>query len=55
MESEIEREDSCDPYGRVFNLPEGKEIHDYVIFYIGFEGLTLNNLMMSYNKCQVCH
>ncbi|EDV29221.1 uncharacterized protein TRIADDRAFT_51287 [Trichoplax adhaerens] len=45
---------SCDQeeYGRIFHLHEGKEIHDYVIFYIGSEGLTLTNLMMSYNKCR---
>ena len=24
------------------------------MFYIGMEGASLNNLMLNYNKCQVC-
>uniref|UniRef100_W5KIG8 2-(3-amino-3-carboxypropyl)histidine synthase subunit 2 n=1 Tax=Astyanax mexicanus TaxID=7994 RepID=W5KIG8_ASTMX len=37
--------------GRYFRLKEGKSVEDYSMFYIGHEGLTLTNFMMTWNRC----
>ena len=42
-------------FGREFRLPVGTHLEDYDAFYIGGESLCLTNLLMSYNKCQVCY
>ncbi|XP_023663156.1 2-(3-amino-3-carboxypropyl)histidine synthase subunit 2 [Paramormyrops kingsleyae] len=41
-------------YGRQFILKEGCSIEDYSIFYVGQEGVTLTNFMMTWNKCSFC-
>ena len=41
-------------FGREFRLPLETQLEDYSMFYIGGESLCLTNLMMFYNKCQVC-
>lgn len=38
--------------GRLMKLREGLNINDYAIFYVGHEGQTLSNLMLTMNKCQ---
>lgn len=38
-------------FGRQFGLKEGKNVEDYKMFYIGDEGLTLTNFMMTWNRC----
>ena len=40
--------------GRTFTIPQGANVEDYQMFYIGREGLTLTNLMMTFNKCSFC-
>ncbi|GES89558.1 diphthamide biosynthesis protein 2 [Rhizophagus clarus] len=39
--------------GRHYILPENTSIENYTIFYIGYESLTLTNIIMTYNKCKV--
>lgn len=34
-----------------YDLPEGVEIQDCAIFYLGAESLGLNNLLMTHGKC----
>ena len=41
-------------FGREFKLPCNTQLEEYDVFYIGGESLCLTNLMMTYNKCQVC-
>ena len=36
-------------FGRTFTL--SKPLEDYAVYYIGSEGRTLTNLMMTFNKC----
>lgn len=38
-------------FGRQFSIQEGRSIDDYSMFYIGQEGLTLTNFMMTWNRC----
>ncbi|XP_051960338.1 2-(3-amino-3-carboxypropyl)histidine synthase subunit 2-like [Xyrauchen texanus] len=38
-------------FGRQFCVNEGQSIDDYSMFYIGKEGLTLTNFMMTWNHC----
>ncbi|XP_060787688.1 2-(3-amino-3-carboxypropyl)histidine synthase subunit 2 [Neoarius graeffei] len=38
-------------FGRQFGLKRGKNVDDYSMFYIGHEGLTLTNFMMTWNRC----
>lgn len=38
-------------FGRKFELR--KPVEKYQIFYIGFEGPSLTNLILNYNRCQV--
>ncbi|MCI4377642.1 hypothetical protein PGIGA_G00205710 [Pangasianodon gigas] len=38
-------------FGRQFGLKQGKNVEDYRMFYIGHEGLTLTNFMMTWNRC----
>ncbi|XP_072023483.1 2-(3-amino-3-carboxypropyl)histidine synthase subunit 2-like [Amphiura filiformis] len=38
-------------FGRTFTLADNCTIDDYAVFYIGSEGRTLTNLMMTFNKC----
>ncbi|RMX51186.1 hypothetical protein pdam_00004083 [Pocillopora damicornis] len=39
-------------FGREFSLPADTQLEDFAVFYIGGESLCLQNLMMTYNKCQ---
>lgn len=38
-------------FGRQFGLKPEKSIEDYRMFYVGHEGLTLTNFMMTWNRC----
>ncbi|XP_064415501.1 2-(3-amino-3-carboxypropyl)histidine synthase subunit 2 [Latimeria chalumnae] len=38
-------------FGRLFTLGEGRDLDEYGMFYIGKEGPTLTNFMMTWNKC----
>ncbi|KAG9332962.1 hypothetical protein JZ751_013991 [Albula glossodonta] len=38
-------------FGRKFSLKEGYKLEDYSMFYIGQEGATLTNFMMTWNRC----
>lgn len=38
-------------FGRQLSVQEGRSIDDYSMFYIGQEGLTLTNFMMTWNRC----
>jgi len=38
-------------FGRKFELR--KPVEEYQMFYIGFEGPSLTNLILNYNRCQV--
>ncbi|XP_026875167.2 2-(3-amino-3-carboxypropyl)histidine synthase subunit 2 [Electrophorus electricus] len=38
-------------FGRHFCLKDGKTVENYSMFYIGHEGLTLTNFMMTWNRC----
>lgn len=40
-------------FGRTYNLPEGDNIGDYSLFYVGGESPTLSNIMMTHSKCEV--
>lgn len=40
--------------GRQLVLKNGSSIKDYSIFYIGQEGATLTNFMMTWNRCSFC-
>ena len=37
--------------GRTIDLPEGATLEECVMCYIGAEGATLTNLLMTFNKC----
>lgn len=37
-----------------YDLPDGLDIEDCAIFYLGGESLGLNNLLMTHGKCSVC-
>ncbi|KAF9933030.1 Diphthamide biosynthesis protein 2 [Linnemannia zychae] len=39
-------------FGRTYDLPEGDNVEDYTIFYIGDESPTLSNIMMTHSKCE---
>ena len=39
--------------GRSYDLPEGVSLESCSIFFIGEESLTLTNILMVHNKCQV--
>lgn len=41
-------------FGRQFSLKSGLSLKDYSIFYIGQEGATLTNFMMTWNRCSFC-
>nr|XP_057916899.1 2-(3-amino-3-carboxypropyl)histidine synthase subunit 2 [Doryrhamphus excisus] len=41
----------CCHFGRQFSLKAGLSIKDYGVFYIGQEGATLRNFMMTWNRC----
>lgn len=41
-------------FGRRFTLKSGSSIRDYSVFYIGQEGATLTNFMMTWNRCSFC-
>ncbi|KAF0028283.1 hypothetical protein F2P81_019370 [Scophthalmus maximus] len=41
-------------FGRQFSLKRGSSITDYSMFYIGQEGATLRNFMMTWNRCSFC-
>lgn len=38
-------------FGRQFSLKSGLSITDYTVFYVGEEGATLRNFMMTWNRC----
>lgn len=38
-------------FGRQFSLKSGLSINDYSMFYVGQEGATLRNFMMTWNRC----
>lgn len=40
-------------FGRIYDLPEGDQIEDYTLFYVGDESPTLSNIMMTHSKCDV--
>jgi diphthamide biosynthesis protein 2 len=42
-----------DPPTRRYELPEGVEIEDCAIWYLGGESLGLNNLLITHGKCPV--
>ncbi|XP_069554084.1 2-(3-amino-3-carboxypropyl)histidine synthase subunit 2 [Brachyistius frenatus] len=41
-------------FGRRFSLKSGSSITDYNMFYVGQEGATLRNFMMTWNRCSFC-
>ncbi|XP_023121109.1 2-(3-amino-3-carboxypropyl)histidine synthase subunit 2 [Amphiprion ocellaris] len=41
-------------FGRQFSLKTGSSITDYSMFYVGQEGATLRNFMMTWNRCSFC-
>ncbi|KAF7660904.1 hypothetical protein LDENG_00272870 [Lucifuga dentata] len=41
-------------FGRRFALKSGASVADYNMFYIGQEGATLRNFMMTWNRCSFC-
>ncbi|XP_029935636.1 2-(3-amino-3-carboxypropyl)histidine synthase subunit 2 [Myripristis murdjan] len=41
-------------FGRQFALKSGLSITDYSMFYIGTEGASLRNFMMTWNRCSFC-
>ena len=41
-------------FGRQMVLKNGLSIEDYNVFFIGHEGSTLTNFMMTWNKCSFC-
>ncbi|XP_054479008.1 2-(3-amino-3-carboxypropyl)histidine synthase subunit 2 [Anoplopoma fimbria] len=41
-------------FGRRFSLKSGLSIKDYSMFFVGQEGATLNNFMMTWNRCSFC-
>uniref|UniRef100_A0A8C7XC75 2-(3-amino-3-carboxypropyl)histidine synthase subunit 2 n=1 Tax=Oryzias sinensis TaxID=183150 RepID=A0A8C7XC75_9TELE len=41
-------------FGRQFCLKKGLTITDYSMFYVGQEGATLRNFMMTWNRCSFC-
>ncbi|XP_051266486.1 2-(3-amino-3-carboxypropyl)histidine synthase subunit 2 [Dicentrarchus labrax] len=41
-------------FGRQFALKSGSSIMDYSMFYVGQEGATLRNFMMTWNRCSFC-
>ncbi|XP_067294383.1 2-(3-amino-3-carboxypropyl)histidine synthase subunit 2 [Pseudorasbora parva] len=38
-------------FGRQFSVKKGQSVDNYSMFYIGQEGLTLTNFMMTWNHC----
>ena len=53
QEQLVTDEESCQAltYGRTFTLQ--KPIEEYSIYYIGYESLTMSNLVMNYSSCKV--
>ena len=52
---EVEEDQSVSVHrfaGREFNL--SRRVQECGIFYIGYEGPTLNNIMMRFSQCKVC-
>lgn len=43
--------DSVSKCGREFYVPNGRDIGEYIMFYIGRESLTLTNLMYNFPSC----
>lgn len=41
-------------FGRQFCLQPGLSVTDYGMFYVGEEGATLTNYMMTWNRCSFC-
>uniref|UniRef100_A0A8C0GFR8 2-(3-amino-3-carboxypropyl)histidine synthase subunit 2 n=1 Tax=Chelonoidis abingdonii TaxID=106734 RepID=A0A8C0GFR8_CHEAB len=38
-------------FGRYFAVAAQRELQDHAVFYVGAEGLTLTNFMLSWNRC----
>ncbi|KAI9332361.1 putative diphthamide synthesis protein-domain-containing protein [Obelidium mucronatum] len=45
-------DDSKTSYGRKYVIPEGRELSEYTLLYIGAESLTLTNILMTHNSNQ---
>ncbi|KAK2886232.1 2-(3-amino-3-carboxypropyl)histidine synthase subunit 2 [Channa argus] len=41
-------------FGRQIFIKSGSSITDYSVFYVGQEGATLRNFMMTWNRCSFC-
>ncbi|MBN3302346.1 DPH2 synthase, partial [Amia calva] len=41
-------------FGRRFGLRDGLSLENYGMFYVGQEGVTLTNFMMTFNQCSFC-
>ncbi|XP_038160179.1 2-(3-amino-3-carboxypropyl)histidine synthase subunit 2 [Cyprinodon tularosa] len=41
-------------FGQQFSLKVGSSLTDYQMFYVGQEGATLRNFMMTWNRCSFC-
>ncbi|XP_061569405.1 2-(3-amino-3-carboxypropyl)histidine synthase subunit 2 [Cololabis saira] len=41
-------------FGRQFSLKDASSITDYSMFFVGQEGATLRNFMMTWNRCSFC-
>ncbi|XP_072306664.1 2-(3-amino-3-carboxypropyl)histidine synthase subunit 2 [Eucyclogobius newberryi] len=52
--SDQENDQSVYQFGRQFSLNSGLSIKDYGVFYIGQEGATLTNFMMTWSGCTFC-
>ncbi|KAK5850078.1 hypothetical protein PBY51_014359 [Eleginops maclovinus] len=52
--SEEDNNQLINQFGRQFSLTSGSSITDYSMFYVGQEGATLTNFMMTWNRCSFC-
>ncbi|XP_070842020.1 2-(3-amino-3-carboxypropyl)histidine synthase subunit 2 [Chaetodon trifascialis] len=50
----LSERDVVSQFGRQFSLKSGSSIADYSVFYVGQEGATLRNFMMTWNRCSFC-
>ncbi|XP_008436556.1 2-(3-amino-3-carboxypropyl)histidine synthase subunit 2 [Poecilia reticulata] len=52
--SEDDNSQTVCQFGRRFSLKSGSSLTDYRMFYVGPEGATLRNFMMTWNRCSFC-
>ncbi|KAK2858629.1 hypothetical protein Q5P01_003249 [Channa striata] len=52
--SEQENHSVICQFGRQIFIKSGSSITDYRVFYVGQEGATLRNFMMTWNRCSFC-